>query len=83
MKTICELSSPVDLDERPSQVDFEYSKIECDYSALYEYVENPTTSAYFYLEKSFTYGDFFVMGFLTMFLLFGITKLIWDTFIKR
>jgi len=82
MKQICILSVPVNLGQDGAP-DWEYSQIDCDYTGLYEYVENSTTSASFYLEKSFTYGDFFVMGFLTMFLLFGITKLIWQTFVKK
>lgn len=48
-----------------------------------ELITNSTTSASFYLEKTFNYGDFFTMGFLTMFVLFGITKLIWETFVKN
>ena len=48
-----------------------------------EMITNPTTSASFYLEKSFSYGDFFTMGFLTIFVLVGITKLIWQTFVKK
>lgn len=74
MKTICELSTPVDL----GNGDWEYSKIDCDYTGLYEYVENTTTSASFYLEKSFTYGDFFVMGAIALFVLFKILKVIWE-----
>ena len=81
MKTICQLSNPVNLS--PSNEDWEYSQIECDYTELLEVVENTTTSASFILQKSFTYGDFFIMGFLTIFILFGITKLIWQTFIKK
>lgn len=80
MKQVCVLSEPVNLgaDGAP---DWEYSKILCDYTGLYEYVENTTTSASFYLEKSFTYGDFFVMGFITLFILFQIVKIIWDKWI--
>lgn len=74
METICELSAPVDLGDG----DWEYSEIICDYTGLYEYVENPTTSASFYLEKSFTYGDFFVMGAIALFVLFKILKIIWE-----
>lgn len=50
---------------------------------LYEYIENTTTSAGFYLEKSFSYGDFFVMGFLTLFALLKIVELIWSIFMKN
>lgn len=83
MEQICNLTEPVDLDDRPSQIDFEYSKIECEWSGLYEEIENPTTSASFYLEKSFTYGDFFLMGFITLFILVEIVKIIWQNFVKK
>lgn len=76
MTTICKFSVPVDL----GNGDWEYSEIAC---GLYEYIENTTTSASFYLEKSFTYGDFFTMGFLTLFVLFEIAKIIWENFIKK
>ena len=48
-----------------------------------EVITNSTTSASFYLEKTFTYGDFFIMGFLTIFVLVGITKIIWETFTNK
>lgn len=76
MKQTCILSVPLDLENG----DWEYSQIDCDYSGLYEYVENTTTSASFYLEKSFTYGDFFVMGLLTLFFLIKIVEIIWNKF---
>lgn len=78
METICELSVPVDL----GGGDMEYSVVECGNTGLYEYIENTTTSASFYLEKSFTYGDFFLMGFLTLFALFKAVEIIWSNFIK-
>lgn len=77
MQQTCILSVPVDLENG----DWEYSQIDCDYSGLYEYVENQTTTANFYLEKSFTYGDFFVMGFIALFILFQIVKVIWEKWI--
>lgn len=82
MKEICVLSEPINLgaDGAP---DWEYSKIICDYTGLYEYIENTTTSASFYLEKSFNYGDFFIMGFFTLFILVAIVKTIWENFIKK
>lgn len=82
MEQICNLTEPVDLGA-DGKSDWEYSKIECDYSGLYEYVENPTTTAFFYLEKSFTYGDFFLMGFITLFILVEIVKIIWQNFVKK
>ena len=81
MEQVCILSEPVNLGQDGAP-DWEYSQINCDYSGLYEYVENTTTSASFYLEKSFTYGDFFVMGFIMLFILFQIVKVIWEKWIS-
>lgn len=80
MEEICILSEPINLgaDGAP---DWEYSKITCDYGGLYEYVENQTTTASFYLDKSFSYGDFFLLGFTTLFVLVLIVKIIWQTWI--
>lgn len=83
MEQICNLTEPVDLNGPGEIPDFEYSKIECDYSGLYEYIENQTTTASFYLEKSFTYGDFFVMSILTLFVLVKIVEIIWNKFLKN
>lgn len=78
---LCEFNNPINLgtEELP---DWEYSEMLCDVPNIYELVENETTEASFFLEKTFTYGDFFVMFFLTVFVLFGIIKLTWDSFTK-
>lgn len=77
------LLSLIPLDDDISKSDsWEFSKIVCN-SATYELIENSTTSAGFWLKKTFSYGDFFVMGILTLFILFQIVKIIWDNFIKK
>jgi len=81
MEIICEFNEPINLGQDGAP-DWEYSEIKCE-NELYEFVENQTTTSSFYLKKSFTYGDFFVMGFLTIFFLILITKIIWQTFIKE
>lgn len=80
--TSCEFSNPVNLgtEELP---DWEYSEMLCDDPAVYELIVNETTEAEFYLEKTFSYGDFFLMFFLTIFVLFGIVKIIWNNFVKK
>lgn len=80
--TWCVFSSPVNLGttELP---DWEYSEMLCDDPNIYELIENATTEAEFYLEKTFSYGDFFVMFFLTIFVLLAIVKIIWNSFIKK
>lgn len=91
----CEFNSPVYWDKGTMQlipVDDEILKSEhwnfvhsiCTTTdTTLELITNPTTSASFYLEKTFNYGDFFTMGFLTIFILFGITKIIWQTFVSK
>lgn len=81
MEEICIFSDPVDLGG--AKEDWEYSKITCDYGGLYEHLENQTTTADFYLEKTFSYGDFFLMGFITLFVLVEIVKIIWQNFVKK
>lgn len=80
--TECIFSEPVNLgtEEVP---DFEYSEMLCDDPAIFELIENETTEAEFYLDKSFSYGDFFLMFFLTMVILFGIVKVVWNKFVKK
>lgn len=80
--TRCLFSVPVNLgtEEVP---DFEYSEFLCDDPELYEYIENQTTEADFYLEKTFSYGDFFVVFFLMVFTLFKIVEVIWNKFVKK
>lgn len=82
MQTICEYQTPINLGSE-AKPDFEYSEITCDYSQLYEYVSNETTTASFYLEKSFTYGDFFIMFFLTIFGLVKIVEIIWNKYFEK
>lgn len=77
------LMALIPLDENLSKSDsWEYSKMVCN-SATYELIENSTTSSGFWLKKTFSYGDFYIMGFLTIFVLIGITKIIWQTFVKK
>lgn len=75
----CDFSIPVNLGtgEKP---DFEYSKMICDNPDVFELIGNETTGAEFYLDKSFSYGDWFLMFFVFVIFLVGITKLIWDFF---
>lgn len=80
LRLVEEYTYPIGYDA--TDFDWEYSKMVCN-NEVYELIENPTTLASFYLEKSFTYGDFFLMGFLTLFSLAIITKIIWQIFAKK
>lgn len=75
----CIFSEPVDL----GSGDYEYSEIDCEVGDIYELMENATTGAEFYLEKTFSYGDFFVVFCLMIFVLFEIVKIIWKGFVKK
>jgi len=77
----CYLTDSVNLgtEEFP---DWEYSEFYCE-PELFEYIKNETTEADFYLEKTFSYGDFFVLFFLMAFTLFKIVEVVWNKFVKR
>lgn len=73
----CDFSEPINLGTELNP-DWHYSKLLCENPAFYEFVEHSTTGAYFWVNQTFSYGDFFIMGFLTICLLVGIAKIIWD-----
>lgn len=81
----CVFSEPKTFDGTPAQTkqDFwAYSEMTCE-DSRFEMIENETTGAIFSLEKTFSYGDFFLVFFLMVFTLFGIGKIIFDKFISR
>lgn len=82
MNIECEFSSVQNLGTE-IKPDYEFSAFDCDLSSIYEFVENPTTTSSFYLEKTFSYGDFFVMFFLTAFAVVKIVEIIWTNFFKK
>jgi hypothetical protein len=78
----CEFSEPVNLGTELSP-DWQYSKALCDNPQYYEHIENATTEASFWVDKTFSYGDFFIIGLLTIFLLTKIVEIIWNKFIEN
>ena len=60
-----------------------FTKMICDDGELYEMIENESTGASFNLDKTFSYGDFFLMFFLMVFSLFKITEIIFNKFTKK
>lgn len=62
---------------------FKFSKMVCDEGQVFELIENETTEASFYLDKSFSYGDFFLIFALMIFTLFKIVEIIWVKFVER
>lgn len=86
----CELNSPrtwEDL-EPMSKTDFwQYSEIYCqsDDVKLFEnqLIENTTTGAEFLIKKSVSYGDFLIITFLMLFLIWGILRFLVNFFIPK
>jgi len=82
---ICELSDPTTFDGTPAETkqDFwQFSVMECETTDAStsinflknELIQNATTGAEFFVDKSVSYGDFLVITFLMIFLIFGIMK---------
>lgn len=75
---ICEFSEPVNFEGDPAGVGepFAMKKIEC--GERFELIENPTTGAEFYIDKTMSYGDLILIVFISIFLVFSIFKFIWN-----
>ena len=63
--------------------DWEYSAFSCGTPATNELIENTTTGASFYVQKTISYGDIVVLTFLALFLAFGILKFLTDFLIPK
>jgi len=82
MYQTCDFDEPVNLGTELLP-DWEYSSWDCSLPETFEYILNTETEAQFYLSRTFSYGDFFLVFFLMVFTLFGIGKIIFDKFISR
>lgn len=81
----CALTTPKTFDGSvpATSTDFwQYSEMVCT-STETAFIENQTTGAEFHIRKSITYGDFIVILFLTIFLIFGIMKFLFDFLIPK
>jgi len=58
--------------------DFTFEIFGCQKIQIFTLIENATTDAKFYLDKSFSYGDIFITIFLSIFLIFGIVKFVFN-----
>lgn len=83
----CELSTPKDFQGNTpttSSVFWNYSKMICEYNdEKVELIENATTGQEFFLDKTFSYGDFLIGLFLIIFVVFGIAKFLMDFLIPK
>lgn len=73
----CQFENPVDL----GNGDFEFSKMECIQELLADskmitLISDTGTTSQFYLTKDFSYGEIFLVFFLTIFTLFFIFSFI-------
>ena len=82
---ICEFNDPQVFDGSPpltKQDTWNYSSMICETSDATtsikflknELIQNASTGAEFFVEKSVSYGDFLMITFLMIFLIFGIMK---------
>jgi len=83
----CELQSPLNWEgETPtSSADFwQYSEIKCESQNIeIDLIENATTGGEFFIKKSVSYGDFLIIVFLMIFLVFGILKFLSNFLIPK
>lgn len=78
----CVYSVPLNyLGNPPGEAEFwQFSEMNCGLPEYYTFIQNPETESSFYLTKTLTYGDILVVVFLSLFLLFGIIKILWGFF---
>ncbi len=74
----CEFSNPVNYQGNPAGEGepFNFKTLIC--SERFELIENPTTGAEFYIDKTMSYGDLILIVFISIFLIFGIFKFMWN-----
>lgn len=77
----CEFLYPLDLGDATNS-DWEYSGFHCTSSAQ-ELVENATSGASFYIDKTFTYGDVLMTWFFTIILIGGVALTLFNIFWKK
>jgi hypothetical protein len=61
---------------------WQFSEMEC-FSSSTELIQNASTGAEFYLQKSIDYGDVLILIFFLLFAIFGTIKIIGDFWIPR
>jgi len=80
---ICEFSEPVNyLGESAGEGEpFFMKKLEC--AERFELIENSTTGAEFYIDKTMSYGDLILIVFISIILVFLIFKFVWNFICPR
>jgi len=79
----CEFSNPVNYLGEPALEGeyFNFKTFTC--SERFEVIENQSTGAEFYIDKTMSYGDLILVVFLSIFLVFSILKFIWNFICPR
>lgn len=83
--TTYQFSLPLTCEGTPptTSTDFwQYSKMVKEEERI-ELIENATTGATFFLNKEITYGDFLIIVFLMLFLIFGIVRFFINFIMKK
>lgn len=77
----CEWNNPVNAMGNPpvDNQPFQFKNASCS-SDLISYINNPTTNAEYYLNKTFSYGDILVVIFFSIFLVYILLKAIFSFF---
>jgi len=76
----CEFSNPLNFEGQPPLAGepFQFQNVSCDEGNLFTLIQNPGTEAEFYIQKTMSYGDLILITFISIFLIFGILKFIWN-----
>lgn len=76
----CEFSNPVNYlgEVATSGEAWNFKTSICDELELFELIENASTGAEFYISKTVSYGDVLLIIFVSVILVFGLFKFIWN-----
>lgn len=81
----CQFSVPVQITINNTKSNV-FSVMDCtstEPTSTVALIQNASTGAEFYLDKTLNYGEVLILLFLLLFAIFGITKIIADFFIPR
>lgn len=80
----CDYTIPFNSEGNPPAVGeiWNYSHASCTQSSLF-LLQNPETGAEFYLQKTMSYGDLLLIIFVSIFLVWGIVRFLWNFVYER
>lgn len=76
----CDFSIPLNYQgETPTAGEpFQFQHATCDAGPIYTLIQNTENGAEFYIQKTLSYGDLVLITFFSLFLIFGIVKILWQ-----